>query len=119
MKLLDIVNAKANDNFTLLLTFENGEKRRFDFSPYLSRKPFAPLCEPTLFRQVAVKYGTVTWLGGSIDFDPETLYEESTAVGKMDDIIAYDRAKKKDDGTRFSFEEVEERITRKPKLATR
>ena len=81
MKLLDVVQARANDNFTLLLTFENGERRRFDFSPYLSRKPFAPLQEPALFRQVAVKFGTVTWLGGSIDFDPETLYEKSVAVG--------------------------------------
>jgi len=77
VKLLDIVDARAADNFRLLLTFENGEKRQFDFSPYLSRKPFAPLQEPEVFRQVAVKYGTVTWLGGAIDFDPETLYEGS------------------------------------------
>ena len=80
VKLLDIVRAKACDDFTLLLTFENGERRWFNFLPYLSKRPFVPLREPTLFRQVAVRHGTITWLGGSIDFDPETLYEKSTAV---------------------------------------
>ena len=80
MKLLDVVRVSPGDNFTLLLTFENGEKRRFDFMPYLSRKPFVPLREPALFRQATIKHGTVTWLGGSIDFDPETLYEKSFAI---------------------------------------
>ncbi|MCL1856547.1 MAG: DUF2442 domain-containing protein [Kiritimatiellaeota bacterium] len=78
MKLLDVVRAKARDDFTLLLTFENGERRWFNFLPYLSKRPFAPLREPALFRQVTVKYGTITWLGGAIDFDPETLYQKST-----------------------------------------
>ena len=82
MKLLDIIRAKTCDDFTLLLTFENGESRRFNFLPYLSKRPFAPLREPTLFRQVKVRHGTITWLGGSIDFDPETLYEQSTAVAE-------------------------------------
>jgi len=77
--LLDVIQAKARDDFTLALTFDNGERRKFDFKPYLSKPPFTPLGDFRLFRQVEVQYGTITWLGGTIDFDPETLYEKSFA----------------------------------------
>jgi hypothetical protein len=75
--LLDVIQAKARENFILALTFENGEKRQFDFKPYLSKPPFTPLRDARLFRTVEVHYGTITWLAGTIDFDPETLYEKS------------------------------------------
>ena len=38
-----------------------------------------------------------------------------SAMEDLDDIMAYDRAMKKDDGVRFSFEEVKERLSRKSK----
>ena len=38
-----------------------------------------------------------------------------SAMEDLEDIIAYDRAKKKDDGVRFSLEEVEKRLARKTK----
>jgi DNA polymerase III sliding clamp (beta) subunit (PCNA family) len=36
-----------------------------------------------------------------------------SALEDLDDVIAYDRAKKKDDGIRISFEDVKKRIAKK------
>jgi hypothetical protein len=33
---LAIKDVKPQDNYCLLLTFENGEKRKFDMKPYLN-----------------------------------------------------------------------------------
>jgi len=38
-----ITDLEVESNYTLLLTFENGEQRRFDVKPYLSTTVFAPL----------------------------------------------------------------------------
>ena len=47
---------------------------------------------------------------------PSTIWEKMmSAMEDLEDIIAYDRAKKNDDGIRFSFEDVEKRIMRKTK----
>ena len=48
-----IVAVKPNDDFTLLLTFDNGERRMYDCGPLL--KPgtvFAPFADITNFRRV-------------------------------------------------------------------
>ena len=38
-----------------------------------------------------------------------------SALEDLDDIIAYDRAKKNDDGTYYSLEEVKQRLAQKSK----
>ena len=64
-----------NDN-TLLLIFENQEKRPFDMSPYLDKKPFTKLKVEQSFMKAMVAYGTVVW-PGNIDIAPETLWDYS------------------------------------------
>lgn len=74
--LLDVVKVEARPDYTLFLEFENGEKRVFDMSPYLDKKPFVQLKGSPLFAKASVDYGTVVW-PGNIDIAPETLYDRS------------------------------------------
>lgn len=74
--LMDVVKVEARPDYSLLLEFENGERRVFDMTPYLEKKPFAPLKGSPLFAKASVAYGTVVW-PGDIDIAPETLYDRS------------------------------------------
>jgi len=77
--LLDVVNVEARDDYSLVVTFENGAKRRFDMKPLLEKKPFLRLKVAALFKKASVGLGTVIWPGG-IDIAPETLWDHSTPV---------------------------------------
>jgi hypothetical protein len=77
--LLDLVNVEAQIDHTLLIMFENGEKRRFDMNPYLDKKPFSKLKNSPLFMKATVECGTVAW-PGNIDIAPETLWDRSEPV---------------------------------------
>lgn len=73
-KLLDVVKVEPHKDNTLLLVFENQEKRLFDMTPYLDKKPFIKLKVSELFIKATVAYGTVVW-PGNIDIAPETLWD--------------------------------------------
>jgi hypothetical protein len=77
--LLDVVKVETKPDYRLLLEFENGEKRMFDMSPYMDKKPFVQLKGTPLFAKASVDYGTVVW-PGNIDIAPETLYDRSQPV---------------------------------------
>ena len=79
MVLLDVINVEAKSDGTLVLVFENQEKRLFDMKPYLSRQPCVKLRERGLFMKASVALGTVVW-PENIDIAPETLWEESQPV---------------------------------------
>lgn len=74
--LLDVVHVEANPDYTLLLEFENGERRGFDMTPLMDKSPFAQLKASPLFTKAFIDYGTVVW-PGEIDIAPETLYDRS------------------------------------------
>ena len=71
-----VKSIKQIQGFQLVLEFTSGETKTFDASPYLNQGVFTRLKEPTLFRQAAVGYGTVTW-PGELDISPDTIYLES------------------------------------------
>ncbi len=75
-QLLDIIEVEANKNNKLQLTFENKERKLFDMTAYLEKKPFNKLKNSPLFMQARIEYGTVAW-PGNIDIAPETLYDYS------------------------------------------
>lgn len=79
MDLLDVTSVETTADYGLLLTFENGERRRFDMAPLLQRKPFVELQPQQRFAQARVEYGTVVW-PGDIDVAPETLYARSVPI---------------------------------------
>lgn len=75
----DVVAVELGGGFTLRLTFEDGQCRLFDVTPYLPSsdgtrgEAFRPLLDPAYFGRVRVEHGTVVWPDGQ-DFDPATLY---------------------------------------------
>ena len=77
--LLDVTKVEIEQDNRLLLEFENGEKRRFDMTAYLDKKPFNRLKENHLFNKVQIAFDTLEW-PGNIDIDPETLWECSIPV---------------------------------------
>lgn len=74
----------ACPDHTLVITFTNGECRRFDVRPYLEFTVFQPLKDIGYFLRARVEHGTVIW-PGEIDFCPDTLYLESVPVKESAD----------------------------------
>lgn len=73
---LSVKEVKTLNEYKLLLTFENGEVRLFDMSPYLENGVFRELKDLSLFKSARVSFDTVEW-ENEADIDPETLYEDS------------------------------------------
>ena len=74
-----VKSVRPQENYCLLLTFENGEKRIFDLKPYLDKGVFARLRNEALFKTARVVSGSVEWLG-EIDLSYDTLYLSSTPI---------------------------------------
>lgn len=72
-------DVKPNRDFTLTLTFTNGEVKVFDVKPYLDKGIFKELNELSLFNSVKPFLGSIQWKNGQ-DFCPDMLYLESKAV---------------------------------------
>jgi len=73
-----VVEVSPNADYTINLTFNNGERRIFDVKPYLDKGIFQELKELKIFNSVRPALGSVQWQGGQ-DFCPDTLYLESYA----------------------------------------
>jgi hypothetical protein len=76
---LAVKSVKAQDNYLLLLTFENGEKRQFDMKPYLDLEIFRELKDIKLFKTVKTSFDTIEW-DNEADLDPEFLYQRSSSI---------------------------------------
>lgn len=75
---------EAGPGYQLLLTFKNGERKRYDMTPLLDLPAYKGLKD--VFPAVHVAYGTAVW-PGDIDICPDTLYLKSEAVTDMDDVF--------------------------------
>ena len=76
----DIIDVKPNPDFTLTLTFKNGEKRKFDMTPYIGRSLwFEELRDWNYFAQARPDLGTVVWPNRQ-DLCPDTFYLDSVPV---------------------------------------
>ena len=76
---LAIKEVIPQDDYFLLLTFENGETRQFDMKPYLELGIFKELRDIELFKTVKTSFDSIEW-GNEADFDPEILYNYSIRV---------------------------------------
>ncbi len=75
---LAVTKVEPLEDYQLLLTFENGEKRIFDMKPYLDKGIFQELKDKQRFRTVRVSFDSIEW-DNQADVDPEILYEKSKA----------------------------------------
>ena len=73
---LAIKDVKPVKDYSLILTFENGEKRKFDMKPYLEIGIFKELKDITKFNTVHLSFDTIEW-DNEADLDPEDLYKYS------------------------------------------
>jgi len=73
---LAVIEVEPLEDYQLLLTFENGEKRIFDMKPYLDIGIFQELKDKKKFRTVRVSFDSIEW-ANQADIDPEILYENS------------------------------------------
>ena len=70
-----VINVKPEQNFKLLITFNNGVRKRFDVKPYLGIGIFKELQDVSLFNSVKPFLGSIQWSNG-VDLCPDTLYIE-------------------------------------------
>ena len=76
---LAIKGVKPINNYNLILTFSNGEKRQFDMNPYLDKGIFQELRDISKFNTVRLSFDTIEW-DNEADLDPEILYKYSIKI---------------------------------------
>ena len=74
-----VVAVVPNDDYTLTLTFSNGEVKVYDMNPLLDKGVFRDLQNIGYFRCVRIAHRTVEWPREQ-DICPDTLYLYSTPV---------------------------------------
>ena len=74
-----LTDVDVADNYCLILTFGENEKRLYNFKPNLNHKYYKPLTNKNLFNSVFVSDGEIGWVTGQ-DFCPHTLYEDSVPI---------------------------------------
>lgn len=78
MTMLRIIDVDYIKDYTLRLTFNNGETRIVDLKPYLTGDVFGELMDKSKFIQYGLAPVTIEWANGA-DLAPEFLYE----IGKV------------------------------------
>ena len=76
--MLHILNADYIGNYSLLCTFDNGERREVDLKPLLKYPAFEELNDEEKFQEFGV-LNTVFWSNGA-DLAPEWLLQNGKAV---------------------------------------
>lgn len=70
------ISVKPQNDYCLLVQFDNDEQRIFDVKPYISGNWYGRLKDISIFNQVRVNGLSVEWPDGQ-DICPDCLYEQS------------------------------------------
>ena len=70
------INVIPQEDYTLLIEFDNGEKKVFDVKPYLEHKAFEELKSINKFKMVKIDGLSIKWQNGA-DICPDELYNLS------------------------------------------
>ena len=81
-----VIKAKAENDFSLILEFNDGSVKRFDAKPYLDYEVFKPLKDLNYFKRTKIAFGTVQWTDKQ-DISPETLYLEGEEITKNEVVL--------------------------------
>ena len=76
---IEVTKAEYLEDYRLLLSFNNGERRIVDLSNSLKGSVYNPLKDIGYFKNFSIKFNTIEWENGA-DFAPEYLYEIGTAA---------------------------------------
>lgn len=75
----EVQSVHAQPDYSLLLTFASGERRRYDARPLLAKPIYSRLNVLSFFLSAKAEYGTVVW-DDDTDIAPEHLWEASTPI---------------------------------------
>ncbi len=82
--MIKAIQAVANDDYTIIVTLEDGRRLKVDMSVINSQS--GPVVDPlkmlTEFKKVFVRNGIVTWTTG-YDIDPYFLVEQGSVIDKI------------------------------------
>lgn len=73
------INVEPLSDYKLDITFDNGEKRRFDVKPYIKGSWFGELENNEFFKKVSVNGYSIEWESGQ-DICPDELYYNSEQI---------------------------------------
>jgi len=76
-----VISVKAVDDHTLLIVFENRQKKNYDITPLLKREMFSPLKNPVFLKTVKVEAGgyAVSW-NENIDISEYELWKNGRLI---------------------------------------
>ena len=76
-----VKSAQAVDERTLVIEFENKQKKKYDITPLLENSMFSPLKNPALFKAVRVDQGgyAVVW-DENIDISEYELWSHGQSI---------------------------------------
>ncbi len=74
-----VVSVEATDDYKLILSYDNLEKRIFDTAPILNFGRFSELKNVHEFKKVRVSFDSIEW-ANELDLDPEYLYKKSKPI---------------------------------------
>ena len=77
-----VKTVSANKNFTLSITFDNGESGILNMKPILDFGVFNRLKDIDEFMRVKVSFDTVEWEPG-LDIDPEFVYRNCDNLAQI------------------------------------
>lgn len=72
-----IKEVKVMNDYKLLITFTNNERRVKDMKPYLDKEAFYKLKDINFFNTVKISHGTICW-DEDIDLCADSVYETSS-----------------------------------------
>ena len=73
------IAVKPMEDYKLLVTFDNEERKLFDVAPYIKGSWFGQLRDKATFDRVHIGGLSVEWPGGQ-DICPDRLYYDSVAL---------------------------------------
>ncbi len=79
----NVMDVTARNDYTLLLTFQNGVKKVYDASFLLDKPIYSRLRSLPFFLSARAECGTVVW-SDDVDIAPEHLYEYSVPLEETD-----------------------------------
>jgi hypothetical protein len=74
-----VCEVKPNEDFSLNIVLDTGERRLLDMKPYLDFGVFKKLRDFEKFKRARVAFDTIEWDDG-VDLDPEFIYEKSELI---------------------------------------
>lgn len=74
-----VVKVEPDENYSLILQFDNGERKKFDVRPYIKGSWYGMLSDKTYFKSVKPNGFSVEWADGQ-DLCPDELYSDSCPI---------------------------------------